>query len=129
LAVDLVSHIRAKLRRIFEPMKEEIRGSWRKLHLDGLCKLYSLPYSVRMNESKQAKCHVSAKRSAYKVLVRKPDRRDYLEEKLELGRIILKNRIGGCGLHSSGYGQIPVAGFYVHSNEPLDVIKCWKVLD
>jgi hypothetical protein len=22
-----------------------------------------------------------------------------------------------------------VAGFYVHSNEPLDVIKCWKVLD
>jgi hypothetical protein len=44
------------------------------------------------------------------------------KKKMEVGRIILKNRIGGCG-------QIQVAGFYIRSNESSDVIKCWKVLD
>lgn len=51
------------------------------------------------------------------------------KKKMEVERIILKNRIGGCGLDSSGYGQISVAGFYVRSNEPLNFIKWWKVLD
>jgi hypothetical protein len=50
-------------------MREEIRVGWRKLHIVGVCKLYSLPYSVWMNKLGQAKWHVSEKRNAYKVLV------------------------------------------------------------
>jgi uncharacterized membrane protein len=36
------------LRRIFGPKRDEVTGSWRKLHNEELHHLYSLPSTVRM---------------------------------------------------------------------------------
>jgi CelD/BcsL family acetyltransferase involved in cellulose biosynthesis len=65
------------LRRIFGPRREEIRGSWRKLHNEDLHNLYSSPDIIRIIKARRIRSegHVArmgAKRNAYKVLVRMP---------------------------------------------------------
>jgi hypothetical protein len=41
------------LRRIFGPKRDEVTGSWRKLHNEELHKLYSSPSIIRMIKSKR----------------------------------------------------------------------------
>jgi hypothetical protein len=40
------------LRRIFEPKMDEMTGDWRKLHINELHSLYSLPNTVRLIKSR-----------------------------------------------------------------------------
>jgi hypothetical protein len=41
----------------------------------------------------------------------------------------LENRVGGCGLDSSGSGYGPVAGCCEHGNEPSGSIKVGAFID
>jgi hypothetical protein len=36
----------------------------------------------------------------------------------DIGMDLKRNRVRGCGLDSSGSGQVPLAGSHEHSNEP-----------
>jgi hypothetical protein len=73
------------LRRIFGPKREEVTGEWRKLHIEELNGLYSLPNIVRVIKSRRLRWagHVASMgegRGVYRVLVWKP------EGKTPLGR-------------------------------------------
>jgi hypothetical protein len=41
------------LRRIFGPKRDEVMGKWRKLHIEELCSLYSLPSIIRIIKSRR----------------------------------------------------------------------------
>jgi hypothetical protein len=41
------------LRRIFEPKRDEVTESWRKLHNEGFHNLYSSPDIIRMTKSER----------------------------------------------------------------------------
>jgi len=43
------------LRRIFGPKKEEVVGSWRRLHTKELHNLYTLPNIIRVIKSRSVK--------------------------------------------------------------------------
>jgi hypothetical protein len=65
------------LRRLFGPKRDEVTGSWRKLHNEELHNLYSLPSIIRMINSRRMTWagHVAGmgeKRNAYKILMEKP---------------------------------------------------------
>jgi hypothetical protein len=72
------------LRRIFGPKRDDVIGSWRKLHKEELNNLYSSPSIIRMIESRRVKWagHVAGigeKRNTYRTLVGKPEGRRPLE--------------------------------------------------
>jgi len=66
------------LRRIFGPKRNEVTGEWRKLHIEELSDLYSLPNNVRVVKSRRMRwvghelC-IGERRSLYRVMVRKPE--------------------------------------------------------
>jgi len=73
------------LRRIFAPKRDEERGEWRKLHMEGLNDLYFSPNIFRVIKSRRMRwaehvARVWERRGVYKVLVWKP------EGKRQLGR-------------------------------------------
>jgi hypothetical protein len=73
------------LRRIFRPKKYEVTGGWRKLHNEELHDLYSSPSISRIIKSRRMRWAglvtlMRAKRSAYRLLVRKPKEKDHWEE-------------------------------------------------
>jgi hypothetical protein len=43
------------LRRIFGPKRDEVTGSWRKLHNEELHNLYSSPSMIKMTKSKRTR--------------------------------------------------------------------------
>jgi hypothetical protein len=43
----------SRVMRIFEPKRDEVTGSWRKLHGEELHKLYSSPSIIRMIKSRR----------------------------------------------------------------------------
>jgi hypothetical protein len=58
------------LRRIFEPKREEVTGSWRRVHDEELRELYSSPSMIRMIKSRRMRwagyiATMGKKRSAY----------------------------------------------------------------
>jgi hypothetical protein len=66
------------LRRIFRTKRDEVMGGWKKLYNEDLHNLYSTPNIIRMIKSKTMRLagHVGRMeeiRSAYKILVRKPE--------------------------------------------------------
>jgi len=66
------------LRRLFGPKRDEITGEWRKLHIEELRDLYSLPNIVRVVKSRRMRWagHVALMgegRSVHRVLVGKPE--------------------------------------------------------
>jgi hypothetical protein len=67
------------LREIFAPNREEVTGDCRKLHNEELHNLYSAPNIIIMIKSRRLRWagHVAhrEKRSAYKILVEKPERK------------------------------------------------------
>jgi hypothetical protein len=71
------------LRRILEPKRDEIIGCWRKLHSEELHNFYSLANIIRVIMSKRMGlagyvARVGEKRTAYRVLVGKPERKRLL---------------------------------------------------
>jgi hypothetical protein len=68
------------LRRIFGLKRDEVTGSWRKLHNEELHGLYSSPSIVRVNKARKMRWagHVACMgevRSAYNILVGRPEGR------------------------------------------------------
>jgi hypothetical protein len=57
-----VSENRA-LRRIFGPKREEVAGDWRRLHIEELHNLYTMPNIIRMIKSRRMRWagHVARK--------------------------------------------------------------------
>jgi hypothetical protein len=65
------------LRRIFGTKREEVVGSWRRLHNEELLNLYASPNIIRVMKSRRMiwvgdVAHIGEMRNVYKVLVRKP---------------------------------------------------------
>jgi hypothetical protein len=72
------------LRRIFEPKRDEVTGSWRKLHNEELHNLCSSPNIIRMIKSRMMiwaghVARIGEKRNAYRILVGKLEGKRPLE--------------------------------------------------
>jgi hypothetical protein len=72
------------LRKIVGSKRDEITGSWRKLHNDELHNLYSSSYLIRMIKSRRVRwaghvARMEEKRNAYKLLLGKPEGKRPLE--------------------------------------------------
>jgi hypothetical protein len=68
------------LRRIFGPKRDEVRGGWRKLHNDELHDLYFSARIIRIINSRSMRwaghvARMEEKRTAYWLLIRKPEKR------------------------------------------------------
>jgi hypothetical protein len=65
-------------RRIFGPKRDEVTGSWRKMHNEELNGLYSSPNIIRVSRRMRWAGHVARMgevRNAYNILVGKPEAR------------------------------------------------------
>jgi hypothetical protein len=67
-----------ELRRIFGPMRDEVKGNLRKLHNEELHNLYSSPNIIRLTKSRRMRwaghvARMGEKRNAYGILVIKPE--------------------------------------------------------
>jgi hypothetical protein len=66
------------LRTIFGAKRDEVKGSWRKLHNEELHNLYSSPSIIRMINSRRMRwarhvARIRAKRKACRIFVGKPE--------------------------------------------------------
>jgi hypothetical protein len=66
------------LRGIFGPKRDEVMGEWRKLRSEELRDLYSSPSIIRIIKSRRMRwaghiARMGEKRTAYRLLVRKPE--------------------------------------------------------
>jgi hypothetical protein len=71
------------LRRIFRPQRDEVIGSYRKLHNEELHNLYFSPNIIRMMKSRRMRLagHVARmgeKRNACRILIGTPERKRLL---------------------------------------------------
>jgi hypothetical protein len=83
------------LRRIFGPKRDEITREWGKLHNEELHNIYFSANIIRVIKSRRTRwarnvARMGKRRSAYRVLVGKPGKRDRLEDPCIDGRIILR---------------------------------------
>ena len=65
------------LRRIFRPKRNEVKGEWRKLHIEELNDLYSLPNIIQVIKSRRMRwaghvARIGERRGTYGVFVGKP---------------------------------------------------------
>jgi hypothetical protein len=82
------------LRRIFGPKRDEATGEWRRLHNEELNDVYSSSNIIRVIKSRRLRweghvARMGEKRGAYRILVRKPERRRLLGRPRHRWRIIL----------------------------------------
>jgi hypothetical protein len=66
------------LRTIFGPKRDEVIGSWRKLHNEELHNLYSSPSLIRIIKSRRISwagnvARMGEARNSYRILVVKPE--------------------------------------------------------
>ena len=76
------------------PKRDEVTGAWRKLHNEER-NLYCSPNIVRVIKSRIMRwagivARMGPRRGAHRVLVGKPERKNYLEDPGVDGRIILR---------------------------------------
>jgi hypothetical protein len=105
-----------------------VTGEWRKLHNEELHNLYSSPDIIRQVKSRRMRwagyvARRGEERKVYKVLVGKPEGKRPLgrpKRRCEDGiRMDLREiGLGGCGLDSTGSGQVPVESCGECGDEP-----------
>jgi hypothetical protein len=84
------------LRKTVGPKRDEVTGKWRTLHKEELYALYSSSNVIQVIRSRRMRgggamgSRMHDRRGAYRVLVARPERRNYLEDLAVDGRIILK---------------------------------------
>jgi hypothetical protein len=128
------------LRRIFGPKRDEVTGEWRRLHNEELNDLYSSPDIIRVIKSRRMKwaAHVARmgeRRSAYRILVGRPERRKILGRPTRSRENNIKiqlHEVGwGGGVDWSDLAQRyrEVTFSCVCGNEPSGFIKCGEFLD
>jgi hypothetical protein len=66
------------LRRIFGPMRDEVKGEWRKLHNEELHNLYSSPDIIRQIKSRRMRwaghvARMGEEKNVYRALMGKPE--------------------------------------------------------
>ena len=66
------------MRGVFGPKRDELTGEWRKLHIEELSDVYSLPNIVRVVKSRRMRwaghvARMGESRGVYRVLVGKPE--------------------------------------------------------
>jgi len=84
---------------LFGPKRDEVTGEWRKLYDGELNDLYCSPNIVLAIKSRRMRwaghvARMGERRNAYRVLVGKPEGRDYLGDADIGGKIILKWTFG-----------------------------------
>jgi hypothetical protein len=67
-----------ELKRIFGPKRDKVMGSWRKLHKEELCDLYSSPSIIRIIKSRRMRwaghvARIREKRNTYWLFVGRPE--------------------------------------------------------
>jgi hypothetical protein len=82
------------LRRIFGPMRDDVTWEWRMLQNE-INELYTSPKIVWVTKSRRMRwvgyvACMGKRRGAYRFLVGKPEERDFLEDPVVDGRIILR---------------------------------------
>jgi hypothetical protein len=70
------------IRRIFGPKRDEVTGSWRKLHNEGLHSLYSSPSIIRVIKARRMRwaghvARIGEVRGAYNILVGRSEGRNH----------------------------------------------------
>jgi hypothetical protein len=68
------------LRRVVGPKGDEVTGGWRKLHSEEFHNLHSSPNTITMIKSRRVRwagtvARMGEKRTAYRILVGKPERK------------------------------------------------------
>jgi hypothetical protein len=80
--------------RILKPKRENVPEGWRKLCNDKLHNLYSLLNIIRVNKSRRVRlaghvAYMGSTGNSYKILIRKPGRKDHLGDKGIDGKTVL----------------------------------------
>jgi hypothetical protein len=91
------------LRRIIGPKRDEVMGSWRKLHNVELHNLHSSPSIIRMIRSRRMRwtghiTRMGEKKNAYRILLGKP------EKKKRPLRILRQRWVGNIKMDLTGIG-------------------------
>jgi len=80
------------LRGIFKPKGEEVAGCWSRLHSKELYNLHVSPNIISIMKLRMRLAgyvaHIGEKRNVHKILIKKPEGRDHLEELGINGKII-----------------------------------------
>ena len=100
-----------ELRRKFGPQRNEVAGEWRKLHNKQLNDLYSSSYIARVKKSRRMRWagHVARmweKRSVYRVLVGKPERKKPLGRPRSRWESIIKMDIQRVGCEGTDWTEL-----------------------
>jgi hypothetical protein len=115
--------------------RDEVTGSWRKLHNEELHNLYSSPSIIRMIKSRRMgwAWHVARmveKRNAYRILVGKPEgkrpRRRWVDN---IKMYLRETGWDGTDWIDLAQDRGPLEGSCEHGNELSVSIKCWVVLE
>jgi hypothetical protein len=83
------------LKRIFGPKRDEVTGSWRRLHNEELHDFYSSPNIITMIKSRKMRytgnvARMGEKTNAYRILMGSQKGRDHWEDQQIRGWTILK---------------------------------------
>jgi hypothetical protein len=114
------------LRRTFEPKREEVVGSWRRLQNEELHNFYASLNIIRVIKSRTIWAEYVARmremRNAYSILVRKPEGKKPFGRyrcgcKYNIKMDLREIRVERCSMDASGSGKRPVAGPCKHGNE------------